>query len=439
MANSYDYEFNNTFPIQTIGAEFSPYEDFGKNGKKSYGLKKLLLALTTAGAATLIALSPLNFGVKEVDSDSALLVYEYQVQNDAAGDTVLRYRLYAGQDFVEEGEMEPGTDTVLLDELKSDTLYILRIWNGEKHIKTIRFRTNPLQPIDLGFRGDPGDGGEQEEPAVLESLEPSPTASPKPSPTPSPTPVPSPTPTPSPEPTPSPTPYEPPYVPPAPIPATPEPEVTAPPYYDPDPSTTTDPSYVIRGLNLEVDGGPGDYTIVIYPNINNVDFNVTRLKMTVRGPSGTYNSPVYEGDYLTGPFMVNTDAAPGEYTLEVQVEFKDESGQKKRIVINEPFSIIAEPPVISINEPSYSADKTEVFFSASIDSGDYIIKNVTAWYDDGTGEWPLDSFSVDIDNISCNGSFKYNTERRKWGVIVVKVIYTDSLDYVTAQIPYSFP
>ena len=56
MANSYDYEFNRSFPEQIEGPEFSPSADYGKNRKKSYGLRKIMMALATAGAAALIAL-----------------------------------------------------------------------------------------------------------------------------------------------------------------------------------------------------------------------------------------------------------------------------------------------------------------------------------------------------------------------------------------------
>ena len=63
MANSYDYEFNRSFPEQCEGPEFSPSADYGKNGKKSYSLRKIMMALATAAAAALVVLSPLNFSV----------------------------------------------------------------------------------------------------------------------------------------------------------------------------------------------------------------------------------------------------------------------------------------------------------------------------------------------------------------------------------------
>lgn len=112
MANSYDQEFNRSFPEQIEGPEFAPCIDYGKNKKKSYGLKNLLMALSTAAAAALIMLSPLGFDVTDIETDSALFVYDYEVQSDPKDEVILNYRLYEKQKFERQGEMEQGSNEI---------------------------------------------------------------------------------------------------------------------------------------------------------------------------------------------------------------------------------------------------------------------------------------------------------------------------------------
>lgn len=324
MANSYDQEFNRSFPTQTEGPEFSPQKDSGKNGRKSYSLaKKMLMSMATAAAAALVVLSPLNFSVRDVEHTSALFVYEYDVQNDTGDGTELSYKLYSGEELVEEGSIDPGSESVLLDELEPDTVYTLRIWNGDKHIKTLSFRTKPLQPVDFGQNPDEaggngddyepgiGDGEEEEpegspEPSASATPEPTATASPAPSTTPTPTPTPTPSATPSPTPAP---------LPPAPIPSpeptptpapTAAPEITPPPYPTYDPSDTTRPAGTISsaGSELWYTDIPPEATLKLsYELRNPPDSIVTDVKVYVTYPDGSvemHHAPDIPGTDING-------------------------------------------------------------------------------------------------------------------------------------------
>ena len=469
MSNSYDYEFNNTFPVQTIGPEFSPNKDFGKNGKKSYDFKKTLMSLATAGAAMLIALSPLNFGVKDVDEDSALLVYEYQVQNDVQGSTVLSYKLYDGQTLVEEAELEPGSKFVLLDGLKADTMYLLHIWNGDKHVKTIRFRTDPEQPVSIelgpyggGSAPQPGGNVPENSPAVTPSTSPEPTPSPSatvtptPSPTaaltPSPTPyvpqpvpgitkpsatptsTPAPTPTPTPAPTPTPTPAPTPIPTPEPTPE-PTPAPTKNPYYEPGTNPTTDPQQVVWNLNAEASGALGDYTVTIFPDLNNALYDFDRIGLTLKMGNSIYGSSEFTGEDIDfGVFSVHA-STPGDYTLEVYISFTNkDTGVSDSIAILENVTIPKAAPEVYFDNVKVNADGS-VNFTALVDERDYIgkVTNVTAWAADNYGSAEVFINDTDSEALSFTGHItaeQINSFYDNPITIYVKVIY-DNGQYVT--------
>ena len=405
MANSYDYEFNNTFPEQTIGPEFPPMQDFGKKGKKAYDFKKMLLALTTAAAAAVIALSPLGFGVEKVEPYSAVFVYEYEVKNDPQDEVDLTYRLYDGQVFVEDGPMEQGSNEIPLDGLEPDTLYFIRVFQGEKQIKTIRFRTPPVKPIELlpetqpgGF--GPGIGGGLDEPEETEAVKPteSPEPTPSPSPSPSPSPTPAPTPSPTPQPTPTPAPYVPEPVPatPKPIPATPIPATPAPvttdnPYYEPGNNATTDPQQVVWNLHAVAQGAGGDYIVTIHPDLNKELFDFTSLGMTLKRGNAIYDSSEYGADDIgSGEFSVGAPY-PGTYTLEIYLGFTNKtSGVSDSVAITESVTITKAAPKIADFSGSVNADGS-VSYTVIVDEEDYAgkVTKIYTEYTDLYGVFPV--------------------------------------------------
>lgn len=417
MANSYDYEFNNTFPEQTIGPEFPPMQDFGKKGKKAYDFKKMLLALTTAAAAAVIALSPLGFGVEDVEPYSAVFVYEYEVKNDPQDEVDLTYRLYDGQVFVEDGPMEQGSNEIPLDGLEPDTLYFIRVFQGEKQIKTIRFRTPPVKPIELlpetqpgGF--GPGIGGGLDEPEETEAVKP--TESPEPTPSPSPSPSPSPTPAPTPSPTPQPTPTPAPYVPepapatPKPIPATPAPTpvpTTPPGYYVPGGTPTTDPQAIMYDLNLNVHGSGSDYTISIWPNFNYNNYTINSIGMTLRHGSTVYSSQVFT-EIDGGPYSIGYGST-GNYTLEVAIYFtEDATGRTDSFLVTEPVTVAPAKPWADVGY--LYQDDGSIYFDVYVDEMDYAgqVTNFHAEYNDTNGTFASNQILADTnsDVLSIEGT-----------------------------------
>ena len=452
MANSYDQEFNRSFPEQVEGPELTPYIDYGKNTKKSYGLRKLLMALSAAAAAALIMLSPLGFDVTEIDTDSALFVYDYEVRNDPKDETILNYRLYEKQKLERQGEMEQGSNEILLEDLKPDTLYFLRVWNGEEHIKTLRFRTKPVNPIgftkpdpDGGFEPGIGGGEEEEEPEVKASATPIPTVQPSASPVPtaSPTPSPTPMPTATPVPTQPPAPVvpEPAPVVPTPIPATPTPAPvpTNNPYYDPEGNATTNPDAVLYYIGTEYFGANGRYSVTVYPTLNTDVFNIDSVGITLKKNGSSYGSAMYEG-YEPYGYTVECLGGIGEYMLELAVSFTNRyTGVSDSIVVAEPVTISASPPSISYDS-AVKNDDGSISFVAYIDEMDYAgsVTNVTASASDSYGNefvvYDQDSdpltFTALIPKEQVDILEGYNA------VSNVKVFYNDGteLKYVEEQI-----
>ena len=438
MANSYDYEFNNSFPVQTVGPEFSPTQDFGKNGKKTYDLKKMLLALTTAAAALLIVLSPLGFGVEDIEPYSAVFIYDYEVKNDPQDEVELTYRLYEGQEYLEQGSMEHGSNEIPLDGLEPDTLYFIRVFQGEKLIKTVRFRTPPLKPVELlpesgnGGGFEPGIGGGDYEPEVTEAVLPTESPEPTPSPAPSPSPTPSPTPAPTAQPTPSPAPYVPEPVPATPVPApVPTPVPTDNPYYDPEANPTTDPDNVLWNLHINTHGMRGDYKITVYNTFNEELYTFDRIGLTLRKGSTAYSAAEY---FALDPYgyVIGCDAL-GDYMLDVEVQFTNKAtGVSDSVLISEPVSVAAGPPEIGIIAFTDNDDGS-VSFTATIDEGDYTgqIHSVTAYTTDLASDdvyisvsetAPLTfSGTIPADVVSGYGSSFYLT---------LKVIYGPEMRYV---------
>ena len=399
MANSYDQEFNRSFPEQIEGPEFAPNINYGKNKKKSYGLRKLLMALSTAAAAALIVLSPLGFDVTDIETDSALLVYDYEVQNDPKDEIILNYRLYEKQELIRQGEMEQGNNELLLDELKPDTLYILRVWNGEEHIKTLRFRTKPVNPIgftkpdpDGGFEPGIGGGEDEEEPEVKASATPIPTVQPSASPVPtaSPTPSPTPRPTATPVPTQPPAPVvpEPAPVVPTPIPATPAPTPapTNNPYYDPAGNATTNPDAVVYYIGTEYFGEKGRYSVTVYPELNTSVFDIDNVGIALKRGNASYGSAMFEG-YDPYGYTVECLGGPGTYSIELAVYFTNKNtGVSDSVLITEPVTITTSPPSIRFDSVVMNDDGS-ISLVASIDEMDYAgsITNVTATANDSYG------------------------------------------------------
>ena len=179
---------------------------------------------------------------------------------------------------------------------------------------------------------------------------------------------------------------------------------------------------------MHIGGMRGDYTITIFPLLNEELYSFERIGLTLRKGNTVYSSAEYF-DSASG-YSIGCNS-PGDYTLDVEVNFTNRStGVSDSILITEFVSVLPGPPEVKI-EPKDNSDGS-VSFTAYIDEGDYAgqIQSVSAYVSDFASD-PVNISVTNSEPLVFTGTVPAELlENMDYALLTVKVIYGSDLAYV---------